>query len=127
MAVEFADVEVALVAYLKGRLSARGDAARVATKRTTSSPARLVRLTRVGGTVENLVSDVAMVAFECWDADDDGAAGLARIVRAEVQALDTDVMKWRFEVSGPAYFPHPDTSLSRYQLTESVAVVGRTV
>ena len=90
MAVEFADVEVALVAYLKGRMAARGDAAKVATKRTTSSPARLVRLTRVGGTVENLVSDVAMVAFECWDVDDDGAADLARIVRAEVQALDTD-------------------------------------
>ena len=127
MAVDFEDVEVALVAYLKARLAARGDSAKVATKRTTKSPARLVRITRTGGVVENRVSDLATVTFECWDSDDDGAANLARIVRAEVQALDAGYLKWRSEVSGPAYFPHPDTNLSRYQLTESLAVVGRTV
>jgi hypothetical protein len=127
MAVEFDDVEVALVAYVKARLTARGDTAKVATKRTTNSPARLVRIMRAGGFFENRVSDVALVIFECWDADDDGAASLARIVRAEVQALDQGYLKWRAEVSGPAYFPHPDTNLSRYQLTQSVAVVGRTV
>lgn len=131
MAVEFDDAEVALVAYLKARMSARGDSARVATKRTTNSPQRLVRVARTGGVVENRVSDLATLTFECWDATDDGAASLARIVRAEVQALDGlyggAYLRWRSEVSGPAYFPHPDTNLSRYQLTQSVAVVGRTV
>ena len=127
MAVEFDDVEVAVVAYLKARLSARGETARVATKRTTNSPSRLVRVTRTGGAVESRVSDLATVTFECWDVNDDGAAGLARVVRAEVQALDSGYLKWRSEVSGPAFFPHPDTNLSRYQLTQSVAVVGRTV
>ena len=132
MPVEFADVEVALVAYLKARMTARGDSAKVATKRTTKSPARLVRITRTGGAVEHRVSDLATVTFECWDDDDDGAADLARIVRADVQALEGQLVggayvDWRAEVSGPAYFPHPDTNLSRYQLTESLAVVGRTV
>jgi hypothetical protein len=125
--VEFDDAEVAMVAYLKARMTARGDSAKVATKRTTKSPARLVRITRTGGGVESRVSDLAQLTFECWDSDDDGAANLARIVRAEVQALDEGYLKWRAEVSGPAYFPHPDTNLSRYQLTQSVAVAGRTV
>jgi hypothetical protein len=127
MAVEFDDVEVALVAYHKARFTARGQTVKVATKRTTNSPADLVRITRTGGSVESRVSDVATVTYECWAATDDRAAELARMVRADVQALDQGVLKWRAEVSGPAYFPHPDTNLSRYQLTQSVAVVGRTV
>ena len=132
MAVEFADVEVALVAYLKARMTARGDAAKVATKRTTSSPARLVRIVRVGGGAECRVSDFCLVLVECWDDNVDGSADLARIVRAEVMDLDGSLaggayLCWRGEVAGPTYFPHPDTNLSRYQLTESLAVVGRTV
>lgn len=134
--VEFADIESAVVVALRARLTARGDSARVATRRDERSPARLVRVTRTGGIRASLVEDRPVVTFECWDAGDVAAARLGAIVRAEVQSwslqavtLDgvTVFVSWAGEVGGLAYFPHPDLSLSRYQHTQQLAVIGRVV
>lgn len=128
---EYPSIERALVAYLQIVLNGRNDGAHVATKRTSSSAARLVRVQRIGGTSNAPSLDAAMVTFECWDVDDVKAERLGAIVRAEVQALvNVEIaagvwVTWLSEVGGLAYFPHPDTGLSRYQHTQQLAVTGQ--
>ncbi len=126
--IEFADVEAALVTHLKARLAARGVSAKVSTRRATND-VRLVRITRVGGHRAHIIEDRPMVTFEAWDKTDVDASELAKVVRAEVQALDNTLvgsayLSWFAEVAGPSYFPHPETSLARYQHTQQLAVIG---
>lgn len=130
--IQFADVEAVLVAYLSAQLTARGDSAKVSTKRTTTTPARLVRLTRTGGERINLVEDRPMVTFECWAATDPAAAELAAIVRSETQAMRSENVggvwiSWVSEVGGLTFYPHPDTATPRYQHTQVFGVIGSDV
>jgi hypothetical protein len=130
--VEFEDVETALIAYLKAQLTALGDSASVGTKRLPSTPSRYVRVFRVGGVRNTLVTEQALVVFECWDATDVTASDLAKVTRGLVQALASTFvgpacLSWKSEVGGPAWNPHPDTSLPRYQHTQQIIQDGRTV
>lgn len=123
---EFPLAEKVVVAALQPLLTAAGDTARVATKRDQSSPARLVRVTRVGGLRSN-VEDRARVVFECWDATDAAAAQLAGRTRALVQALSWDPaagvhINWVSEEGGVVRFPDPDVNLPRYQHTQELAI-----
>lgn len=130
--IQFADVEAVLVTALTNALALRGDSAKVSTRRTTGSPARLVRLTRTGGERFSLVEDRPLVTFECWDTTDPTAAELAAITRAECQNLYMkDVggvfITWVDEAGGIAYYPSPDTTTPRYQHTQQFAVIGAEV
>lgn len=126
--VSFADVEVALVAYLLPLVTARWPQADVGTTRTTSSPTRFVKVERVGGLRRNLVTDEATVAIQCWAASLDDAADLAKWSRAWVQAAygePVSGLSWASELGGPVSFPDPDTDLPRYQHTQAVTVTAR--
>lgn len=130
--VEFDDVETALVAYVQQELQAVGDTARVGTRRLPTTPSRYVRLSRVGGTRNTLVTDQPLVVFECWDATDPAAARLAMVTRSIVQAMRSvfvgpACVSWKSEVGGPAWNPHPDTQFPRYQHTQQMTLDGRTV
>lgn len=129
-AAAFPDVEALLVPYLTGRLTARGRAARVATKIPNPRPARLVKVTRTGGVRRNVVTDAPTVMVECWDVDDVAAADLARIVRAEVHALADDAVPgvaYRSDVGGLANWPDHDSENSRYTFTVELLVRGSVI
>ena len=130
--IEFDDVEALLVSWLQAALAAAGDTAKVSTKRLPTTPSRYVRVTRVGGVRNTLVTDQPLVVFECWDATDPTAASLATLTRSIVQACNNERigqawLSWSREVSGPAWNPHPDTALPRYQHTQQMTLAGRTV
>lgn len=130
--VEFDDVETALVAYLRAELSAIDDTARVGTKRLPTTQERYVRVSRIGGGRETLVTDSPWVVFECWDAQDVPASRLAMVTRSIVQAMRSTwvgpaCLSWRSEVGGPAWNPHPETQFPRYQHTQQMTLDGRTV
>lgn len=129
-AVAFDDVEALLVPYLRARLEARDLPTSVSTRIPDQRPDRLVKVTRTGGARRNLVTDAPIVMFECWDVDEPAAADLGRIVRAEVQALDDDVipgLSFRAEVGGLAAWPDPDTRTPRYVHSQELRVRGHAI
>lgn len=127
VALVFPDAEALLVAYLRSAFAARGDAVFVGTYIPKTRPARLVRVSRVGGTRRNVAQEDAMCVFECWAPDSTQAFGLARVARALVHAYDTDDGFWpeRGEISGPQFFPDPLSTDPRYQFTEILRLRAR--
>lgn len=133
--ITFDDAEIAMTRWLRAAMLADGsitDAKQVGTERTTTSPATFVRVSRTGGIRRDLITDLAMLTFECWDTTKDKAAQLAVTTRTLVQALYGDfqgstVLSWDSEVAGPTYFPHPDTGTPRFQHTQQVAIAARSI
>lgn len=127
VALIFPDAEALLVTYLRSTLAARGDTAFVGTYVPNTRPARMVRISRVGGTRRNVAQEDAMCVFECWAPDSTQAFGLAQVARALVQALDTvdGFFPESGEISGPQFFPDPLTTDPRYQFTEVLRLRAR--
>lgn len=128
--IAFPDMEAVMVAHLTARLVARGDTVLVATNVPSVRPDRLVKVSRTGGVQRWLVRDAAQMTFECWDVNDVAASSLCRIVRAEVSAMAREdtvqgVIVYSYEeLSGPTFFPDPDTRLPRYQFSAALDVRG---
>lgn len=128
-AIQFPDVEAALVTYLTAALAARGDTASVHVRIPKQRPARFVLVPRLGGTKANLVADEPTIGFECWANTDLQASNLARLTRALVHALrgqtTAGVTFYRVtEFAGPANLPDPTSNQSRYVFTVAVQVRG---
>lgn len=119
------DVEALFVGAIKGHLA---DSTPVATRAPATSPPRYVRLSRVGGPASLPFLDGPMLTFECWATNDGAAEELCRRVRAFVRSLEGQKvgrakLSGFTEVSGPAYFPDPDTpAYHRYQFTLQLRV-----
>lgn len=127
--IGFPDAESVVVAFLKAQLTARSDEAKVGTKVPAVRPARLVRVSRTGGILRNLVTDSPQLTFECWDANEVAASDLCKLVRAIIHAapqltLTGAVCNRVQEVGGPVSFPDPDTSNPRYQFTAALDLQG---
>src|SRR5699024_7120990 len=127
--VAFPDVEAVMVAGLAGALESRGDSATVAPK---FMDGRHVRVSRIGGTRWNIVTDRPMLLCECYDANETDASDLARLARALVWAMPGSEVSGAWvrrvvEVSGPQSYPDPDTRLPRYQLTVQVSLRGEAI
>lgn len=124
--VVFADAEAAAVSYLAPALAARGDTATVATR---FREGRHVRVSRVGGVSPNLITDSAMLLFECYDVAEMDASSLARLARGLIwavpgQTVDGTFIRRCVEVGGPQFYPDPDTTLPRYQFTAQLDIRG---
>lgn len=126
-AVSFPSVEAALVAFLKAELAARSDTASVSATVPNPRPARIVKVTRVGGRRTDVAHDEAMVTFECWESSPAKASALALLVRALVGSLDTGTVWYGGEVGGPASFPDPLTDNPRYQFTALIRSQGEAI
>lgn len=133
--VVFPDAEALLVAYLEPELAARALPARVSTKHPTDikhpSPTsgRYVRVSRVGGPRENLVTDGAQMLLECWSDTESDAAELCKLARALVWAMDGQQIAGVWvrrvqEFSGPVNLPDPDTTMPRYQVSMNLSLKG---
>lgn len=123
--IAFPDAEGIAVTYLKSALTGTT----VSTKIPNPRPAKLVRVTRVGGRRRDLITDSANLTFECWDTTTVAAFALCRLVRAHINAIEgTEVNgEWVYrvtEIGGPAFFPDPDTDYPRYQFTVALDLRG---
>lgn len=120
----FPDVEAALVAHLGGLL-----AVPVSTKVPNPRPSEFVRLRRVGGTRRDLVTESALVVFECWADDTVAASDLGRLTLAHVHEMpDVEVagavIRRVVEVGGLQEYPDPETGSPRYQFTVQIDTKG---
>jgi len=91
-------------------------------------PDRFVKVTRVGGGQDDIVTDTARLLIECFAKDVGQVEAMCNTVRAAFRnAAGTTVggafiRAWGNE-SGPTDFPHPDIlDYERWQLTGDLAV-----
>lgn len=91
-------------------------------------PERFVKVTRVGGGQDDIVTDTARLLIECFAKDVGQVEAMCNTVRAALRnAAGTTVgeafiRSWGNE-SGPADLPHPDIlDYERWQLTGDLAV-----
>lgn len=118
------DIETALSQHFRSILASREDPAVVLTQLPEQRPNRMVLLSREGGPRRNRITDAPVVIVQCWDLIDIDACALGRLIEAAVLATDGEFIGdpgvWIEGVSiagGLAFFPDPDTTLPRYQMT----------
>ncbi len=130
--VAFPHIEKALVAFLNAQLTAHGLSAWVSTQIPAVRPTRLVKVSRIGGTRRNVVTDNPTVLLECWDATELAAYTLVGMCRSLVESACRDgaaiaagvyVGDYQ-EFSGPVNFPDPATTNPRFQITISILASG---
>lgn len=124
----FPDAEAVVISHLKTVLPGT----HISTKVPTPRPARLIKVTRVGGPKVRLNAESAMLVFECWEADTVKASDLARLAKAYVHAMAGENVagNWVYkvtEVGGLAYNPDPESDYPRYQFTVSLDLRGETL
>jgi hypothetical protein len=120
-AIDFPDIESAVITYLRTELAALGETATVSDSgykpsSTTKRPERLVVVQRIGGPRLDLVRDSANLDIHCYATD---AYALVRKVRALVGKLQGETISGAHvyrvqEFAGPAKLPHPASSTPRY-------------
>ena len=91
-------------------------------------PDRFVKVSRVGGGQDDVVTDTARILVECFAKDVGQVEAMCNTVRAAFRnAAGTTVdgafvRAWSNE-SGPTDFPHPDIlEFERWQLTGDLAI-----
>ncbi|MFE9497267.1 hypothetical protein [Streptomyces collinus] len=123
--ITFPDAEALVITYLKANISN----VTIATKVPDPRPAKLIKVTRVGGSKLRLNADSPLLVFECWGSTTVEASTLCQTARAYVNAMAGEKVNgtWVFkvrEVGGPAFFPDPDTTLPRYQFSVAIDMKG---
>lgn len=92
---------------------------RVATKVPNPRPKKLVRISRIGGSRSNPVTDQATLLFECWSGSDIEAEELANLVSDSLPSIigrwydGSFVRHWRLTF-GPVDFPD-ESNQARFQ------------
>lgn len=120
----FPDIEALLVSAVAADLGVP-----VSTRIPDERPDTFIRLVRVGGTRRGLVTDAAMVVFECWAPTGLAASTLARNARAFVHSLDGEMVNGEWirrvvDITGPQFYPDPESGASRYQFTIQIDTRG---
>ncbi|ALO13502.1 phage protein [Streptomyces venezuelae] len=112
------DAVAVVTGYLRSALAAVGEPVLVVSRIPPPRPARFVRVERVGGTRQTVVSDRPRLDFHAWGETEADAADLAELVRALVHVIPgvrsgVTVYSAR-EVGGLQWLPDQDSGISRY-------------
>lgn len=99
----------------------------VATKAPKTTPAAYVRVSRLGGGLENKVTDRAWLLIECWAQGGVAAEQLSNTCREALAKSigktynGTFIRHWQ-ETGGPVDFDDDESEMSRYQFHGSLHV-----
>ncbi|MFG3036858.1 hypothetical protein ACGFYZ_08140 [Streptomyces sp. NPDC048330] len=123
------DAVAVVTAYLRAALVAAGEPVPVVSRIPATRPPRFVRVERVGGTRQTVVSDRPRLDIHAWGETEAAAADLAELVRALVHAVPgvrsgVTVYTVR-EVGGPMWLPDDQTSTPRYAFAVEIHMRGR--
>lgn len=123
-AIAFPDVEALLVRVLGPLLGVP-----VSTRVPNPRPDSFVRVSRVGGSRRDLITDQALVVVEGWALTEPEASALTARAQAYVFALaqtshDGDYVRAVRDAGGLRSFPDPLTESPRYQFTVQIDTRG---
>ncbi|MEV7844087.1 hypothetical protein AB0O50_08880 [Streptomyces cyaneofuscatus] len=128
-AVVMPDAVAVVTAYLRTALAAAGEPVPVVSRIPTPCPPRFVRVERVGGMRQTVVSDRPRLDFHAWAETEAAAADLAELVRALVAVIPgvrggVTVYTAR-EVGGPQWLPDDVSGSPRYAFAAEIHMRGR--
>lgn len=121
-AIQFRDVEAVAMGYLGPFIPGIP----VVSKIPITRPDVFVRVMRVGGPAETMVSERAMVTVEAWALTEADAVNLLNVCRAWLNRSD-GVMFGVKELGGPINLPDPVTSQIRYTMTFMIRLRGTAI
>lgn len=114
MIAVFPDVEKLLTDAVKVGLADNGEGTvPVATQIPDPRPAEFIRIYRLGGQLETLVSEAARASLDVYAATEARAVQLLNLARAVLKS-QWDALWGYDEFIGPNNLPDPITSLTRY-------------
>lgn len=122
--VVFPDAVLVVVEYLRSKMPGTAVYSRVPDPR----PREFVRVQRIGGLRDSLVTDRPRIDVECWSDSEEGAEALVSQVRAYTLAIagrrgDTTVYRVA-EVSGPMWLPDSASGQPRYAFAVEFSTRG---
>lgn len=130
--IEPRDVEALAVAAVNLELPAMVIAeygpeatARASTRMPNPRPAMHVRIMRIGGTDETLVTEYALLTLEGWAEDEGRAVWLLNRTRGILRAQDGDLFGYDGSPGSVANLPDPTTAQIRY--TTTIGIRARAV
>lgn len=126
--VAFADAVSVVIEHLSAMLPGVPVASRVPATRDVTFPT-FVRVERLGGTRNTIVTDRPRVDIHCWADTEESAAALMARARAHAHAMagrrgDTTVYDVR-EVTGPQWLPDSTSGQPRYAFAIEFSTRGK--
>ncbi|WP_411094323.1 hypothetical protein [Streptomyces sp. 021-3] len=123
------DAVAVVTGYLRAALATAGEPVPVVSRVPNPRPPRFVRVERIGGTRQTVVSDRPRLDFHAWAGTEADAADLAELVRALVAAIpgvhDGVTVYWAREVGGPQWLPDDVSGTPRYAFAAEIHMRGR--
>ncbi|MFD4141566.1 hypothetical protein [Streptomyces sp. NPDC058572] len=115
--------------YLRSALAAAGEPVPVVSRIPTPLPSRFVRVERLGGLQQTVVSDRARLDFHAWAGTEAEAHDLCALVRGLLGAIpgvrDGVTVYTVTEVGGPQWLPDDKSSQPRYAFAAEIHMRGR--
>jgi hypothetical protein len=122
------DAVAVTIGYLRAALVARGDNVPIGTRVPSPRPARFVRVERIGGPADSIVTDRPRLDVHCWGADEGAAHDLMRVCRALLGAARGSyggTTLARPVTGGPIFMPDAETGSARYAFTLDITMRGQ--
>lgn len=123
------DAVAVVVGYLRPALAAAGEPVPVVSRVPSDRSKKFVRVQRVGGLQQTVVSDRPRLDIHAWADTESGAADLVALVRGLLGAMPGvrgGVPVYRVtEVGGPQWLPDSESSSPRYAIAVEIHMRGR--
>ncbi|MFD8955697.1 hypothetical protein ACFV0W_01885 [Streptomyces anulatus] len=125
------DAVAVVTGYLRGALAAAGEPVPVVSRVPNPRPPRFLRVRRVGGLRQTVVSDRPRLDFHAWAETEAAAADLAELVRALLAVIpgirDGVTVYTAREVGGPQWLPDDVSGSPRYAFAAEIHMRGRSL
>lgn len=122
------DSVAVVVGYLGAALAAFGEPVPVVSRIPSPRPPSFVRVERIGGARQTVVSDRPRLDVHCWAETESAAHDLAAHVRAHLGAIpgvrDGVTVYGINEVGGPMWLPDTESSQPRYAFAVEIHMRG---
>ncbi|MFJ7069201.1 hypothetical protein [Streptomyces sp. NPDC101115] len=121
------DAVAVTIGYLRDALVARGMTVPVGSRVPSPRPVRFVRIERIGGPADTVVTDRPRLDVHCWGADEGDAHDLMQVCRALLGAARGaygGTVLARPVTGGPQLLPDVESGAARYAFTLDITMRG---